>query len=301
MQSLIILHHNKNLYCRALALLCISSLYGAAQEFPQTLHREGRLTDPVKQICALLDRPEIQTLEGFNSFAQANLFRRADSRLRKQEHPLLPKMETHKDELIRLFATLGFIESIEPAQKDYEHALVLSDHKFNIIKRLDHLKQLLQKGYHFKKIVLLAAELEIEPEEKDELPEGMTKQTDMMLHEFLKFKCFEGIPVMIVSPPMETKADGSVVRPNTDSQFRDFLKKDPTPGPCLVISNNPHVLRQTFVGKRLMDQEKFPASGSGPAVDSTHELVMLHDELARLTYESYLAFKKQKTAEAQKA
>lgn len=298
-------HFNFASLCTAIAFVYIAHISAASDSLPapyQALHQDGHLTQPVQEICTCLGASDITTLAGFNTFAQANLLRRADSRLRKQEHHLLPQMLTHRERLIKQFATLGLIGRIHPDKKEYEHALVLSDHKFAIHKRFDHLKELVEEGYTFKKIVLMAAELKIEPEEEIDLPEGLHTQTDMMLHEYLKYSCFKGMPIMIVSPPMETRPDGSITRPNTDSQYRDFLKKDPTPGPCLVISHNPHTRRQVDVGKRLMNQALFPTSCAGPAATNPEEeIVMLHDELARLTYENFLAFCKSKTTEATKA
>lgn len=230
----------------------------------------------------------VSTLAQANEFAQKNLLRKGerwDIQEDKKWHVL---MNDKKDLLLNDLASLGMIDAVEPKQKEYTYALLMGSLKSTVAYRLNYLAELRQDGFSFKEIVLLGGDRQLREVEKEGLPENITTEAQMMYYLCAHHDVLKNDTVRLVNAPMIQHEDGSCTRPTTDSTIVYFSKTAPQDGSCLVISNNPYVVRQTKVTQRILDQVRFPTHGAGKKINVEKvDIVMLMDEFARTIYEEY--------------
>lgn len=245
---------------------------------------------PAKNVSKVFEHlgASVSSLDQANEFAQKNLLRKGerwDNQEEKEWHAII---EDKKALLLNDLKSLGMINAVEPKQKAYTYALLMGSLKKTVALRLDYLAELKQGGLTFGEIVLLGGERQLRDDEKVGLPEDVTTEAHMMQHLCAHHVVLKNDPVLLVNAPMIKKEDGTLTRPTTDSTIVYFEKTAPADGSCLVISNNPYVVRQTKVTQRLLDQVRFPTDGAGKKVnEETLDIVMLMDEFARTIYEEY--------------
>lgn len=245
---------------------------------------------PVKNVSKVFEHlgVSVSTLEQANEFAQKNLLRKGerwDAQDEKEWHPIILDK---KALLLHDLKALGMIDSVEPKQKSYRYALVMGATTGTVANRLDYLAELKQNGISFKEIVLLGGERQLRDIEKDGLPEHITTEAQMMGYLCAHHEMLKNEPALLVNAPMTKNSAGTLIRPNTDDTILYFAKIAPADGSCLVISNNPYVLRQTKVTQRILDQVRFPTEGAGKKISpETIDIIMLMDEFARTIYEEY--------------
>jgi hypothetical protein len=257
----------------------------------EPFHVHGQLTDSTKNIFEKLHQ-KIATLKEANLYAQTNFIRKPGTeRWHEQEETELHKyMKENRSALIENFKELGMIDEIQPKQKKYVYAGLLGALKERFEYRLNYLNELITAGYQFKYIVLLGGQRPLQPIEKENLPEDITTELEMMTYLFNK-SSLKDSNVIIVDAPMVQKPDGTWTRPITDGTLVYFAKIAPEDGSLLMISNNPYVLRQTKVAQRIFDQQRFPVDGAGKAADAEEmNIVMTFDEFARTLYEEHTQF-----------
>ena len=245
---------------------------------------------PVKNVSKVFEHlgVSVSTLEQANEFAQKNLLRKGERWDTQEEKEWHAVISDKKALLLNDLESLGMIDSVEPKQKSYRYALVMGATTGSVAKRLDYLASLKQNGLNFKEIVLLGGERQLRDIEKDGLPEHITTEAQMMEYLCAHHATLKNDTALLVNAPMAKHSDGTFIRPNTDDTIVYFSKIAPADGSCLVISNNPYVLRQTKVAQRILDQVRFPTEGAGKKVNpETIDIVMLMDEFARTIYEEY--------------
>ena len=309
-------------YRLSLFLILSTLLFGCTKEAGsrntvyQKLQVNGQLTAPVQDIFKILqlNNPSnnssslrynpVTTIAAANLLAQTNLLRDEKSERWHTQTATETRdlMQANITKLVADLQKLGLIDIVEPTQKHYRYALVMGATFSTVSKRLGYLVQLIKTGYSFDTVVLLGGERPLKPEELEQLanlqssPQVINQNIDLnnikteaQVMEFAyKFNPdLQTQAKLTINASMAQKPDRALARANTDDTILTFAKQAPQTGSCLVISNNPYVLRQTLVVKRLLDQNKFPTDGAGAAVSESNksDIIMLMDEFARTLYE----------------
>lgn len=264
--------------------VCVRSY---AQDQQHIFHQHGKVTPLVQEIFKLLNHP-VDTLTEANEWAQQHLLRvgeRWDTQPETNVHKLIFK---HEDDLCSILRDLGFIDQIMPQYKHYFYALIMGGFRSRIDERLEYLNTLLHNGHIFDTIVLLSGARQLRDEEKDNLPNHIETEAEMTAYLFNNHASLKDKKYMLVDAPT-VSANGTLRRPTTDDTLRYFLRAAQTKSNCLVISNNPYVIRQTKVTQRILPQDAFPTEGAGASTNlHITNIVMIMDEFARTLYEEHL-------------
>jgi hypothetical protein len=253
-------------------------------------HERGVASQTVKSMFNCLGIT-IETLQEANTIAQKELLRTGERWDLQPDNPLQTKMQEHKEMLIGFMRTLGMIDEVLPTHKEHAYALVMGALRSRAVLRLAYLKKLHVDGYRFKYVVLLGGMRELRPEEQHGLPANITTEAQMLEYEYNQLGNLEGTQLLVVNAPMVQKADGSFVRPITDDTLRHFAKIAPIEGSSVVISNNPYMVRQTKTAQRILDQTRFPITGTGAQANVDDNIVIIMDEFARTLYEESVAMR----------
>ncbi len=255
----------------------------------EPFHELGQLTAPTKNIFALLNE-RITTLQEANAFAQKNLLRTGERWDAQAPNPVHKDIQQNSSTIIQELKQLGMIDEIKPKKNDYTYAGLMGALKERVAYRMNYLKKLIDEGYTFKYIVLLGGSRPLQEKEKENLPAEVTTEAEMMVHLFHNAG-FKNSKMILVNAPMVQKADGTLVRPNTDDTLIYFAQIAPEDGSFLALSNAPYTLRQTKVAQRILDQKRFPVDGAGEKADAQEiDPIMIMDELARTLYEDFKSF-----------
>lgn len=297
----------------------------------QTIHHDAlKVLDENANI-----RPEIKKI--MEALGHPNAPERVDLFVKKF-FPLLAKKRNvkrwnlqdsctaHNKKIIQgEFESLGFFDEIAPRKKEYDYFVVLGASINNIRIRLAYLKKVWETGVKAKRIVFLTGERGLEPFEGPEelanrlqtiLPirstwhapiEHPKYETELMHCLWLQAELPEALaklPLDIVNTPEQVWPDGSIHRPNTGDTAVAWLKQNPRPGNCLVISTQPYVGYQGAVMRRWI-KPPFKIETVGAGVKKTERennrsVSVLIDSLIRqLLFESFhCKFFDEKTLEA---
>lgn len=251
----------------------------------EPIHHNGKLTQPAQDIFAQLGE-NISTLEEANTFAQKNFIRKGERWDTQEMTPLRAKMIECAPVITHDLQKLQMIDAINPTQKAYTYALMLGALSTRMQERLDYLVSL-AKDHTFEYVVLLSGARELQDIEKAHAPEHIKTEKELLVYLF-EHSPLKDHPVIIIDAPMIQKADGTLARPTTDTTLEYFAQTAPKKGSCLVISNNPYVVRQTKVAQRIVGKNGFTIEGAGRAnKEDALDSIMLLDEFARLVYEEY--------------
>lgn len=262
----------------------------SAQARDFMIHAQGTISEPVKKIFDVMGFPGLTTLEQANQCAQQNLLRQGERWDAQQHTSLRDRITAHKDELIEQLRLVGMIDAIVPKGRIFQYALLMGGLHERMKLRIHDLEKLVHDGYVFSTLVLLGSERPLEQFEKQGLPEDVTTESAMMRYELNQTALKDFPRVIYISSPMK-KVNTKVVRPTTDDTFNDFLKMDPIPGHCLVISNNPYIKRQQEVARALLPAG-FTVEGFGRAARmETFDIHMALDEFARMLYQELQVYR----------
>lgn len=199
-----------------------------------------------------------------------------------------------KKDFLKAFDELGMVARIMPTKTDYDYVIFLGAMYSTVKQRLSFLEHLVENGVKFKKIALLGSERPLDHQFETRLMLNDSTfatlpatEIDMMeaLLDKSSLSTLSPKPIIIrVAPVMKVNADKSFSRPITKDTLVEFLVLNPKPGTTLVISNQPHIVRQHLVVRSVL-----PASWSvesvGPSASSNSPTGVFLDELARTLYE----------------
>lgn len=248
------------------------------------INSNNQPTQELKNLLALLDLPgdDLKTI--------VDVTQRAWLRPAGKERWELDEIAPEKTEHLKaIFAKLGLVPEIKPTAQKYEYALLMGARLASTQKRVNYLLNLWQQGILFNSIVVLTGERPLDPAaEAIEMANGGKATTECSMSQavFAHLKApeaFKNIPVTFVSVPMITTPDGKVRRPTTGDTVKEWLKANPVPGNCLVLSNQPFVGYQDSVVKTLLPKS-FTIESAGCGADNTHNAEVL-DTLARWLYQ----------------
>lgn len=200
-----------------------------------------------------------------------------------------------EDEILKLIRSLDLVESISPLQKNYDYLLWMGAAYSRVESRLQHIIALWQDGLRFNDVVILTGARPLIKDEIDKIKQKysvkneveLTTEADCMKYVYENIsmpEAMRAVPVTFVNVPMFKNQDGSLKRPTTgDTVNLWFQQAKPTPGNCLVISNQPYVCYQNSVVKTLLPQgfiiETVGEKAEGTKIDDHL------DNLARFLYQ----------------
>lgn len=199
----------------------------------------------------------------------------------------------NKDQFFALFDQLNLVDVINPTQQQYDYVLLMGATYFRMKTRLQHAINLFNQGVRFDAIVLLAGARPLTDVEKADLSEDLqdgdampTTETEAVkfLYDHAEMPAdMRAISMILIDSPMKVTNTGTLTRPTTGDTVDLWMASHPTPGSCLVISNQPYVGYQDSVTKTLLPQT-FTVETVGEKSEDTIIGIYL-DTLARTLYQ----------------
>ena len=183
-----------------------------------------------------------------------------------------------------LFTAVGMTRSIHSPHCCYDYALVLGATTGPVKQRYHFLKEEWDRGVRFNKIVILTGDRIINPKE-DMMDSAVAKnETEMMQLLFKEMDLPSEWQSMVEFVDTPNKSGRG--RPDTVDTFLYWLKENPMPGRCLVVSSQPFVYRQAGNGRNALPAS-FTLDGIGLGFSFEkycsfpYGLTVLLDDLAR--------------------
>lgn len=248
---------------------------------------QKKVTQPVIKLMELTDLNIPLSLDDAVFITQKNW-------LRKQDQERVDLLESNHKSLSMMkeqFERLGLTKTITPKKSEYDYVIILGA-MYEPFKDRLHFLEHLAKSINFKKLALLGSlrplerEQELSPLLKSHAFLKLPMTEIEMMEELLKKSSIDvgNIEIIRIASPMKRGPDNSLKRANTLDTVLDFKNLKLKPGFALVISSQPHILRQELV---VLSELKAPwqieTVGPKPPKDSPTDVYL--DELARILYE----------------
>lgn len=204
--------------------------------------------------------------------------------------------------LMPIFEKIGAIHHIDPKYKEYDYILVMGAYYKRAKLRLEQALQLCDAGYQIKEIILLGSERPLNPAEEPAEIFG-TDNPPKTEHEMMKWidthasmtDTTRHIKRTYVNAPNTIDANGNIKRANTADTFKEWLKTNPKPGSCLVVSNQPYVGYQAAVARLYLPSSfTIDAAGQETNHDQKGIVSIILDSIARWIYQEHQSLKNKK-------
>ncbi len=199
----------------------------------------------------------------------------------------VPDLSTEQRGIVLSYASkLGLLEARYPKNTHYNYAVVMGGATFRMEKRLNFLKELWNRGHRFDHIVVLSGERPLDPK-VEKIPEGCKSECEAT-HAIWKTMDFppeiRNLPITFVDTPMIPIYMGKR-RPGAADTIAKWVKMNPKPGTCLIISNQPYINYQEAT-VRLLLPKGFALEAVGPgAVPAELNANDILDSVARWLYQ----------------
>jgi hypothetical protein len=211
-----------------------------------------------------------------------------------------------KNKVVELLKQLKCMDEIKPLNKNYDYCLLMGGLAARFQLRFAYLLDLWKQGIRFKNLIILGGQrprdLQIENEEVflKNLPyqvnknwkfDGKFPETESEINKFIynqmdfpkEFNEF--VNVQFIDAKMKINSDGSLSRPNTGDTMHEWVKTNPKPGKCLVISTfNPYIGYQDSVVKTYIS-ELFEIETVGQESLLNEKISVYLDTIARWLYQ----------------
>lgn len=179
------------------------------------------------------------------------------------------RYESLKGELWPIFEELKMVHTIPPKLKHYETAVVLGALYSTVESRVAYL---IESGVSYDALVFLTGQRPLLESELELLPNCVT-ETDMVRWVYEHSSLPKNLPVTFIDAPKNGKE-----RPNTYDTVIEWLKTEPNPESCLVISNQPYVQYQNAVLSRFLP---FGIETVGRCANNAPSVALMLDTFAR--------------------
>lgn len=215
----------------------------------------------------------------------------------------LPERLADSDRIIAhaLFARCGLIDALYPKKKIYDYLLFMGGDLYGMHERLTALLTYLDEGIEAKNIIFLTAQRPLDPTHEAAqkiaslIPSFSAEEIRSLQTEYDLLKLlwhhsasgYQTIAHTFVNTPNHIK-EGKWARATTPDTLQEWLKKQPAPGTCLMISSQPLIGYQESVTRSVIfsteTEKPFTIWAVGPASarNSSDEYL---DTLARWLYQ----------------
>ncbi len=270
-------------------------------ERSQTVIIDNHPTKSLKKLLQLSGiTAEVQTLQDAVNETQKNWLRKPS----QERWHIEEQFETQRGKFIPLFKQLGIMQEVRPTKKHYKYAVLLGATIYRTRTRLAYLIDIYNSGVTFDHIIILGGQRPLDPSiertqdlvqitdsnlslrkgwtQPDVLP---TNENEMMQFIFDQTELpFDRNIITFVDTPMQRTKDGSIRRPNTGDTFATWLTQKPSPGSCLVISNQPYVSYQDTVARTYLPL-RFNVETVGESAPDSMKISVTLDNIARWLYQ----------------
>jgi hypothetical protein len=158
-----------------------------------------------------------------------------------------------------------YASSSSPEPKEYDYLVIMGCHALNMSKRIKHAMELTDNGLTFKQLVFLACQRTLTEEEtpamiqeifRTILPHNHTPLDNQRFpnHEasMLKFllnhtnlpKTWHHTKKIFIESPMWQMREGILVEAQSSHTIEEWLKREPTPGSILAISDQDNIFKE---------------------------------------------------------
>lgn len=241
---------------------CVKNIYPQlSSSLPERAHflvdEQQKLSRPLIELMRLTATPVAHDLPSAVSITQKSWLRKPDN----ERSDMVEEYAANKDHIRQQFSSLGLLEEITPQRMAYSYVLVLGATYEAVKERLSYLERLLEDGCTVKTIVFLGSE---RPLTKQEVAELASKnyatmprtEIEMMkaVYGSSKVLQYRAPKIIPLSSSMKVDRNGNERRANTYDTLIDFQKLNMVPGSVLVISSQPHILRQDLVVRGVLKE-----------------------------------------------
>lgn len=256
------------------------------------LNPDGTPSRPLKELFKILELPVPATAKEMNEVAQKKFLRPKD----KERWQMEDRFENKRVPLLRHFQKWGMIGAVAPRSKQYDAFLILGATVDTMRQRILYLQAFWQKGARPKSIVFLCGDRPLDFSiEKEALklkgsPKTEFEAATALWQSLIVEKDLREHPVHFIKVPLSTNSKtGEKKRPNTRDTVLAFLATTPKAGKYLAFSNNPYIVYQDLVFRRVLEEKGLTGSNVyletvGPAAEEPKMSVLL-DNIARSLYE----------------
>jgi len=267
------------------------ALFFTCPTSPRIFNDDGTPSAPLSSLLNTFNISAQTPLE-INASAQEKWLRTPDKERWEAEDPYASR----KEELMPLFKQMGLIDEIYPAHNVYDYVLIMGALFTRAKSRMEYAVSLWNKGIRFKNIVILGSERTLNPEQEpsqlfgDINPPQTEYEMMCWVYEHIAIPtAMKNQPTIFINAPNKIDAHGKIQRATTADTIAEWLKGNPLPGRCLVISNQPHVHYQERATALLVPHE-FIVEGTGAAMTEQTRVTDILDALARWIYQEYSLF-----------
>jgi hypothetical protein len=164
-------------------------------------------------------------------------FAKANWHQNKEKWNFTPNQEDKKERLAPIFQEMGYLDAVKPKQNHYNYALVIGATVTAVQKRIAQLENMILQGLEINHIIFLAGERPLTALEKEHC--NLSTEREMVEWAYAQSGLPRSIKPVFIDAPMKETSSGPV-RPGTHDTIALWLKSNPSPGNCLVISSQPY-------------------------------------------------------------
>jgi len=196
-------------------------------------------------------------------------------------------LSARRDEIIQLVEKLGFVQEIKPSRQEYDSVLLLGATDKNLLARIHYLKRLWDAGLRYRRVYLLTGNAKIKHSLTDfkALPSVIANnkletEAELVIKVFKHIHSDTGIDPEVIQVIAIEKQH----RPNTEDTLLAWLANKVKAKNLLIVSNQPFVLYQDSVTKRVLTP-LYQLETVGDCMFSNTPIVVMLDAIARYLYE----------------
>lgn len=180
--------------------------------------------------------------------------------------------EELRDQAFPLFQKLGMVDEKVPQKSHYDVAVLTGSLLSTFQKRLDYL---IKTGVTFDQIVFLTGDRPLLDAEKAILPDLKT-EGEMVKWVYEHSEISKEISALFILAPMRNER-----RPNSLDTIQAWLKFEPNPESCLIVSSQPYICYQGAIFARFLP---FSFEMAGPEITGHPTVALMLDTLGREIY-----------------
>jgi hypothetical protein len=246
---------------------------------------QGLVGEPVQELMRLTGIEPVSSLKEVVEKTQKKWIRSVNV----EREDLFENHQELKSPIFTQLSRLGLLSSVMPAKGEYDYVLLLGATYQTYKSRLKFLEEIIESGIKVKTIALLGSLRPLEHGHelsvmvRDQAFKTSPINEIEMMEMLFKQSSLKGYQTVKIASPMKNN-NGQLVRANTLDTVVDFANLNLRPGSVLVISNQPYVIRQGLVVRRVLKWPwRIETVGPKPRIDTPTSVYF--DELARTLYE----------------